>query len=39
MNPVASDKVEPKIEMLSKYQLKIADWYNIPICNFKKICA
>ena len=37
MNPLAPDKVEPKTEMLSKYQLKIVDSYNTPICNVKKI--
>ena len=36
MNPFAPDKVELKTETLSKYQLKIVDSYNIPICNVKK---
>ena len=34
--PLASDKVEIKWELLSDYQLKIADLYNIPIGNLKK---
>ena len=29
--PLAPDKIETKREMLSEYQLKIADLYNIPI--------
>ena len=33
----APDKTEIKIEMLSEYQLKIADLYNIPIGNVKKL--
>ena len=35
--PLAPDKIEIKREMLSEYQLKIADLYNIPIGNVKKI--
>ena len=35
--PLASDKIEIKREMLSRYQLKIADLYNIPIDNVKKL--
>ena len=31
--PLAPDKKEIKIEMLSEYKLKIADLYNIPIGN------
>ena len=31
--PLAPDKIEIKREMLSDYQLKIADHYNIPIGN------
>ena len=31
--PLAPDKIEIEKEMLSKYQLNIADLYNIPICN------
>ena len=35
--PLALDKIEIKREMLSEYQLKIADLYNIPIGNVKKL--
>ena len=35
--PLAPDKIEIKREMLSKYQLKIADLCNIPIGNVKKL--
>ena len=35
--PLASDKIEIKREMLSDYQLKIADLFNISIGNFKKL--
>ena len=35
--PLAPDKLEIMKEMLSKYQLKIADLYNIPIGNVKKL--
>ena len=35
--PLAPDKIEIKREMLSEYQLKIADLYNIPISNVKKL--
>ena len=31
------DKIEIKREMLSEYQLKIADRYNIPIDHVKKL--
>ena len=34
----APDKIEIKKEMPSKYQLMIADFYNIPIGNVKKLC-
>ena len=34
---LASDKIEIRKEVLSHYQLKIADSYNIPIDNGKKI--
>ena len=34
---LAPDKIEVKREMLSEYQLKIADLYNIPIGNIKKL--
>ena len=33
---LAPDKIEIKREMLSGYQLKIADLYNIPIGNAQK---
>ena len=36
-NSLAPDKVEIKREILSEYQLKIADIYNIPIGNVKKL--
>ena len=35
--PLAPNKLEIKREMLSDYQLKIADNYNIPIGNVKKL--
>ena len=35
--PLAPDKIEIKREMLSEYQLKIADLCNIPIGNVKKL--
>ena len=35
--PFPSDKIETKREMLSNYQLKITDHYNIPIGNVKKL--
>ena len=35
--PLAPDKIEIKREMLSDYQLKIADLYNIPTSNVKKL--
>ena len=34
---VAPDKIEIRREMLSDYQLKIADLYNIPIGNITKL--
>ena len=34
---LAPDKMKIKIKMMSEYQLKIADLYNIPIGNVKKI--
>ena len=34
--PLGPDKIEIKREMLPRYQLKIADLYNIPIGNVKK---
>ena len=35
--PITPDKTEIKKEMLSDYQLKIVDHYNIPIGNVKKL--
>ena len=35
--PLAPDKIEIKREMLLDYQLKMADLYNISICNVKKL--
>ena len=35
--PFAPDKIEIKEEMLSNYQLQIADFYDIPIGNVKKL--
>ena len=35
--PLAPDKIEIKREMLSHYQLKVADLYNIPIGNVGKL--
>ena len=37
--PLAPDKIEIKKEMLSDYQLKIADLYSIPIGNVKKVVS
>ena len=34
---LAPDKIKIKREMLSDYQLKIADHHNIPIGNIKKL--
>ena len=34
--PLAPDKIEIKREMLSDYQIKTSDLYNIPIDNVKK---
>ena len=36
-DPLASHKIEIIREILSEYQLKIADLYNIPIGNVKKL--
>ena len=36
-HPLALDKIEIKREILSEYQLKIADHCNIPIGNVKKL--
>ena len=35
-HPLALDKIKIKREMLSEYQLKITDLYNIVISNVKK---
>ena len=35
--PLAQDKLEIKREILHNYQLKIADDYNIPVGNVKKL--
>ena len=35
--PLASDKIEINVKRLSRYQLKIADFYNVPIGNVKKL--
>ena len=35
--PLASNKTEIKREMLSEYQLKIADYFSIPIGNVKTL--
>ena len=37
--PLAPDKIETKREMLPDYQLKIADHYNVPISNVKKLVS
>ena len=36
-HPLVPDKIEIKEKILSSYQLKVADFYNIPIGNFKKL--
>ena len=36
-HPLAPDKLEIKRKMLSDYQLQIADLYNIPNGNVKKL--
>ena len=35
--PLALDKIEMKREIMSDYQLRIADYYSIPIGNVKKL--
>ena len=35
--PLTPDKIEIKKEILSNYQLKIPDFYNIPMGNIKKL--
>ena len=37
--PLGPDKIEIKREMLSDYQLNIADLYSIPIGNVKKLAS
>ena len=37
--PLTLDKIEIKREMLSEYQLKIIDLYNIPIGNVRKMMS
>ena len=37
--PLTPDKIEIKVEILSRYQQKIVDLYNIPIGNVKKFSA
>ena len=37
--PLSPDKIEIEREMLSNHQLKIADLYNIPIGNVKKLVS
>ena len=36
---MVSDNIEFKIKMLSEYQLRIVDLYNIPIGNVKKLMS
>ena len=36
-NFLAPEKIEIRTEILSSYQLKIAEFYNIPIGNVKKL--
>ena len=38
-HPLAPDRIEIKREMLSEYQLKIADLYNFPIGNVKQFLS
>ena len=35
--PLATEKTEIKREMLSEYQLKIVDLYNVPVGNIKTL--
>ena len=37
--PLGPDKIEIERDMLFEYQLKIADLYNIPTGNVKKLVA
>ena len=36
-NPLAPGKIEIKKEIMSNYQIKVVDFYNIPIDNVKKL--
>lgn len=36
-SPLTPDKTEIKREILSDYELKVADWYNMPIVNVKNL--
>ena len=36
-NPLAPGKVEIKKEIMSNYQIKVVDFYNVPIGNVKKL--
>ena len=35
--PLAPGKIEIKKEIMSNYQIKVVDFYNIPIDNVKKL--
>ena len=35
--PLATDKIEIKIEILSNYQLNMTDFFSIPMSNVKKL--
>ena len=37
--PLAPNEIEIKRQLLSEYQLKIADLYNIPVVNVKKLVS
>ena len=37
--PLAQDKIDIKREMLSNYQIKISDFYNIPVGNVKNLVS
>ena len=36
-NPLAPGKAEIKKEIMSNYQIKVVDFYNVPIGNVKKL--
>ena len=36
-NPLAPRKIEIKKEIMSNYQIKVVDFYNIPIGNVEKL--